>query len=304
MAFPAYSRWTDCIPNLEVWKNSAVVQLGGERITVAGSMIRRLAGAYQRLFARPCFYEAHVLALRIACKGLGMLNSNPNTNGEFWFLATYGPAFRVILDVGANTGQFAERALISCPNASIYCFEPHPKSVEALLRRFRSESRVRVVDKAIGCSSGRAHLFDHADQQGSEHATLVRGVIEHIHQASVASVQVDEIPLDEFVAQEHLDRVDFIKIDVEGSEGAVLRGAATTIGEFKPAAIQLEFNDMNLLSKYTIIDLVNQLSGYKLYRLLPRALVQLRDPWRLENKVYAYQNLIALRRDAFHDLKS
>jgi hypothetical protein len=67
-----------------------------------------------------------------------------------------------------------------------------------------------------------------------------------------------------------------------------------TITKCRPAAIQIEFNEMNLLSRYSINDLADLLKGYRLYRLLPKALIEIKNAYSLENKIFAYQNIIAL----------
>jgi FkbM family methyltransferase len=258
--------------------------------------MRFFINLYRKLFSRPFFYQYHRMLLRLACKGLGMSSSDPDTNGEFWFLAKYGRDFRVVLDIGAHTGKYAEALLKYCPNAVVLCFEPHPRSNSVLRQKFGNVPRIHIIQKAVGGSSGQLRLFDHLEEQGTEHASLVPGVIENVHRSPSESTIVDVTSLDDFVKVEALTAIDFMKIDVEGGESAVLAGAKATIAHYKPLAIQVEFNDMNLLSKYSLIDLASQLSAYTLYRLLPRSLVEIGDLWNIENKIFIYQNILAMRK--------
>jgi FkbM family methyltransferase len=130
-----------------------------------------------------------------------------------------------VLDIGANVGFFS--LLIAQrvgKTGRVYAFEPVP-SIFARLKEniaLNGFENIVPVQIAISSSSGRANM---AVYHGS--SSLFRRV----------SGEVVEVPierLDDFVEGEGIERVDAIKLDVEGAELHVIRGADKTIRRFKP----------------------------------------------------------------------
>ena len=106
-------------------------------------------------------------------------------------------------------------------------------------------------------------------------------------------IVVNQVKLDSFCEQQMIDEVDFLKIDVEGGELEVLRGASNLLEEKKIKVIQFEFNAMNVLSRSFLKDFYNILGGYAIFRLLPDGLVAL-GAWNPANEIFRYQNLVAI----------
>src|SRR5258708_27076513 len=77
-------------------------------------------------------------------------------------LGLNGLPFKTVIDVGANTGQFAKQISAFFPNANIYCFEPSPQPFEALMAWAKTQAgRVVPFKLAIGDSEGEAELLFH-----------------------------------------------------------------------------------------------------------------------------------------------
>jgi hypothetical protein len=90
--------------------------------------------------------------------------------------------------------------------------------------------------------------------------------------------------------------VRLLKIDTEGHEASVLRGARETIAGRRIELVQFEFNAMNVASRTFFKDFVDLLPGYRFYRLLPDGRVPLRySPHACE--IFAFQNVVAIRED-------
>jgi len=129
---------------------------------------------------------------------------------------------RMIFDVGANCGLFSAFSEISCPDASIHCFEPS-SDLLPIIRRNISSDRVIVHDVAVGDSNGQVEFFVNAKSQQTN--SLNRGAVELFAKTnSIKSKMVDCICLDSFVADKGIKNVDVLKVDVQGYEGAVFRG--------------------------------------------------------------------------------
>lgn len=137
---------------------------------------------------------------------------------------------RLTLDVGANRGMYAAAALRF--SKGVVAFEPQPH-LAALMRKCLPTA-VQIVECAVSDASGIATLFVPLDPRGHAEARIVGGS-EGGERGEHAGVprRVPTISLDQTV-----DRpVGLIKIDVEGHEIAVLRGADGIIGRFRPNVI-------------------------------------------------------------------
>jgi len=136
----------------------------------------------------------------------------------------------VILDVGANIGTHSLEWARLLPSAKVYAFEPSADNIELLIRNVEQSGlgeRVTVVPSAVGDKLGTATFFETDDAAYSSlHDTLRRPVI--------SQYSVELTTIDTFVQVAGLRSVSLIKIDVEGTEDAVIAGASETIGRFKP----------------------------------------------------------------------
>jgi len=123
----------------------------------------------------------------------------------------------VVLDVGAHVGLFTMKARKAVgENGLVVAIEPEPKNAALLSENVRSHGfkNVVVVKKAAGNHKGKVKLYVSLGSRG--HSLLP---------IRPSSIDVDMDTLDNIAAELGLTRVDFIKIDVEGAELDVLKGA-------------------------------------------------------------------------------
>lgn len=156
----------------------------------------------------------------------------------------------VILDIGANIGCTA--ILFGELSKNVYAFEP-------------SQTTFAFLEKNI-LKSGRQNVFLHNIGLGAEVGEFTLtfapsnrsgGFVSNQTQAS-AGHTVEKIvirQLDEVIKPLNLPKIDFIKIDVEGFEGHVLRGATQTLSSYKPIVV-LELNHwcLNAFQRTSIPD--------------------------------------------------
>ena len=88
--------------------------------------------------------------------------------------------------------------------------------------------------------------------------------------------------------------IKFIKIDTEGSELKVLRGATHMLQTGRIKYIQFEFNHMNIISRSFLRDFYELLSAYDIYRVLRDGLVPV--PYQETMEIFAYQNFLAIKK--------
>lgn len=253
---------------------------------------------YQLIFARRMFKMINLIIFNLGLRGLGVLNSeNDRVSGERHLIKKVLPGTikndnPVFFDVGANVGDYTKALLASFPEASIHAFEPHPENYLQLNEQISSD-KVKTHNIAVGKTSGELTLYDRADRDGSRHASLHEAVISEIHKQEVVSVKVTVESLDDFTEKEGIKHIDFLKIDTEGNEFAVLQGASKLLKNGNIGCIHFEFNEMNIVSRVFFRDFRKMLYNYDLYRLLPSGLLPLGN-CPLETEIFAYQNILAL----------
>jgi len=163
----------------------------------------------------------------------------------------------VFLDVGANIGEFSVAMAIAKPFARIIAIEPNAAIRTSLLQNIEINSlgNVMCVPVAFGDASCTQTLYSCDD---SALTSLVAFTPTH-----VATAQVEVCTLDDFVKSQSLNRIDLIKIDVEGYELKVLSGASNSLAQFRPSII-LEIN--SITSKAAGFELTDLFDLLRLHR--------------------------------------
>ena len=136
----------------------------------------------------------------------------------------------VVLDCGANIGTFT-RAALEAGAGRVIAIEPSPRNVRALELNFPNEiesGRVIVVSKAVWHEPGVLPLHSFPNP------VLDSLVMDAREGQESTPVEVPLDTLDAIVAGLDLERVDFIKMDIEGAERNALRGARETIRRHRP----------------------------------------------------------------------
>jgi len=199
----------------------------------------------------------------------------------------------VILDVGANTGEWAWEAATCWPRATIVCFEPSSHAADLLRNRFRTSDRVDVVQAAVGHGEGTAELY--ANSPGSALGSLRPRRLEHFGVNLQPQETVPLMTLDSFLATSELERIDLIKIDVEGFELDVLQGAATVLDLAR--VVQFEWGEASTGSPAHWVDLWYfwRDRGWEIFRITPRGAIRI-PRYHPRDEVMTWTNYLALRR--------
>jgi len=172
------------------------------------------------------------------------------------------------LDVGAYIGILS--VLMSrCvgPSGRVIAFEPNPeaRSHLATLLQVNGAGNVEVVPKAVAGSDGRAQFFQVLARDVRRECSTLEVGAAHFYLANVKRrlIEVPTVTIDNFLDAHGL-APSLIKIDVEGSEGAVLAGAMRTLRRLHPT-IQLELHDIARYHTPRIMELLHS-CGYRISR--------------------------------------
>jgi FkbM family methyltransferase len=174
------------------------------------------------------------------------------------YLLDYLENSEVILDIGANIGQTSFNIIGTQQkkglNPVVHAFEPYPQTFKKLEtnKTLNSGISVKTYNLGLGRKKGMLHM--------TQHSPLNSGGF-RMTDESDNSISVPVISLDEFVSENQLTKIDFIKIDVEGFEVQVLEGALETLKTFRPILV-FEYSLENInAQKGTIENMLKQLSG-------------------------------------------
>lgn len=150
---------------------------------------------------------------------------------------------RTVLDVGANRGQFALVAAHRWPSARLICFEPLPAAVARLVDVLATTpASVEVRDVALSDAPGEAKLHvSRADDSSSLLPIGVRQPATFPGTDEVGVIAVRAARLDDEVDDSELDRPVLLKIDVQGGELHVLRGATATLRHVDVVLVECSF---------------------------------------------------------------
>jgi FkbM family methyltransferase len=264
-------------------------------------MIYFILDIYALLFSRRTFSRFNKLLFLMGARGLGILNyKNAYLTGEGPFLRAFLKQLdhynSTVVDVVANSGQFAAWVIRNTNFLKVVSFEPHPASIKHFQDANLPRDRVELVGKGLSSEPRNTVIYDYSDTkyEGSQHASLNKEVFTKLLKLEKPlTVDIVLSTLDcEF--SETCPSICLLKIDVEGHELSVLRGGSKLLHKVKPPAILIEFNEMNAVSGTHYRDLVEYLGGsYLPFRLLPGGgLLPLDGQSPLYTELYAFQNIV------------
>jgi FkbM family methyltransferase len=156
---------------------------------------------------------------------------------EFQHLEKFLDPSGIFVDIGANTGIYTIKAakFFTGKGGVVIALEPFPDVLAILYHNILANGfdNVRLRSFCVGERAHAATLWMNFNRPASF------SIVQRDEKASYLSTLI--LTLDEAFAWEGLDRLDYIKIDVEGAEAQVLSGAMKTISKYRPI-IQMEVN--------------------------------------------------------------
>lgn len=151
----------------------------------------------------------------------------------------------VVIDVGGHSGQFTKVFSRLARNGHVYTFEPGDYAFSILKKTqfFHRWHNVTLIQKGLSTTTEQQEF--HVPLKGS--GSIGFG-ISHIapktdqeKTRNRLTQTIQTMKLDDFITQEHIPRVEFIKIDIEGHEWQALQGMKETLARFKPG-VMVELN--------------------------------------------------------------
>ncbi len=184
-----------------------------------------------------------------------------------------GREVKVIFDGGAFDGGTALEYASRFPQATVYSFEPFPQSFANVQRAVSQTPRIKPINLALAEQVGPRTF--HSNRDGATNSLLPNApeITKHLPTEWVVptgSMTVQCTTADAFAAEQKIDKIDLLKLDVQGGELLVMAGAEELL---RRRAIDLIYTEVNYAETYAgaarYYDLFSHLEarGYRLYGL-------------------------------------
>lgn len=242
---------------------------------------------FRNFFSRPLFQPFFEFCLFLSLKGMNVGDGHsPKTSGEenvFLFLKKNTALdTAVVFDVGAHTGEWLEMCRKHLTQATVFCFEPSEKSFEVLSQK--KNPHTTFVQQALGDHAGTVLLTAQTSGDSQSHITT----------SSKNATAISMTTLDAFCKKHNVQKIDLLKMDVEGYELKVLHGAREMLQKGAIRCIQFEFGSLSEEQpslKEFFETLGNQ---YAFYRILKKGLRPI--SYRHFFEIHTTTNFLAVRK--------
>src|SRR5258705_2792814 len=253
---------------------------GKDRMTISDELALPLQSSSE-------LYVPHIGWLRYPSSDIVLLHLREGSFEfrEQAFLWSFLREADSFLDIGAHCGLFSALASqMIGENGRILAFEPNPDILPFLVANTERD-KVDVHAMALSDASGEATLW-----QGGSSDTALSSIAYELPNAKHSTVKTQT--LDDLLATIDVGQVALAKVDVEGSELKLFRGARQTLKKKSVLAFVVEFTEENMRkSGYSALQLATQLIeyGYQPYKLATEAADLI--PFEVQESI-EYENIL------------
>ena len=164
-------------------------------------------------------------------------NGDEATNGESFLLRRAAPHLRVAFDIGANLGNWSALLLAENPHCSVHAFEASPRTFPNLQKRLGAHANAHLHAAGMGERPGTLAFHDYGENSGLSSFVSRES---SVGQKPERIIDVPVTTVDAFCAENRIEQIDFVKVDTEGYEMAVLRGMSAMLERRRIALCRLD----------------------------------------------------------------
>ena len=275
------------------------------------STVRRAAGTATDLACRAAGRRQVVRAARFVLWRARLdVPNDLRTNGESslqrWVLNLSPPGQEIhVIDVGANVGRWSVAMLGAAQESGrsgdlrMHVFEPSAYTFGRLAATLHGQ-KVKLQRMAMSDRSGSSLLHVMAPAAGTNSLHAPHGV-----SSGALTEEVTTTTLSSYAEQAGLDQLALVKIDTEGHDLAVLRGARQLFAEQRISVAQFEYNHRWIYARSYLHDAFELLEplGYRVGKLTPAG-VEFYPSWDAELETFVEGNYVACRQAIAKQLPS
>ena len=199
-----------------------------------------------------------------------------------------------VFDVGANIGNYSKSlSHLFGDKTIIHSFEPSKKTFEIYLETTSKTPNITPNNIGLGDFENKTILY--SDLEGSGLASLYNRNLEHFGISMDKSEEITISTIDIYCNKNNIERIHFLKLDIEGHELNALKGAEKMINKNAIDFIQFEFGGCNLDSRTNFQDFFYLLKDkYRIYRILSNGLLEILE-YKETHEVFITINYLAER---------
>ncbi len=224
------------------------------------------------------------------------------TNGELnliKFMAFNSTKESIFFDIGANVGDWSAELLRASYKGALYPVDPLKRNLTMVTARLQPNNCQKVVTSELALSDyeGTAKFYTNVHLENSGHDSL-SDMAEIGYHEKTDEIEVQVSSLDRLCGELGVTQIDFVKIDVEGHEFNVLKGAKNLLSKRAIKFIQLELGHAMRANRVYFHDVFVFLDefNYVPFVIIPRGVRRLEFTPFLENR-YSFVNLLFVRKD-------
>jgi len=232
-------------------------------------------------------------------------NCNFDTNGENKFIEHIFIEFnkeskkKIIFDIGANIGEYTQmmnkKSIEMNVDICFYLFEPTKKCFNKISEKFTDNEKFTLNNFGVSNINDTAKIY--YDKEESGLASLYQRNLDSYNIKLSHSEEIKLRRIDEYIKQEELQHIDFVKIDIEGHELKAFDGFGEYLNSDFIDYIQFEYGGANLDSHTSLMEIYDFLTkkGFVIAKVMKNGL-EIRDykPY-MDN--FSYANYVAISKN-------
>ncbi len=230
-------------------------------------------------------------------------NANFDKNGEKVFIDFLLTSFKngrggekVVFDIGANIGDYSEmiknKAKLLNLDIELHLFEPTKSCFETISQKFKDDINVFLNNFGVSDKNGEATIF--YDKEKSGLASLYQRNLDIYSLQLNQTESIKLIRLDNYIEENNINHINFIKIDIEGHELKAFEGLGKYLNCGFIDYIQFEYGGANLDSHTSLMEIYKFLQerGFKIAKVMRKGLeIRKYSPF-MDN--FNYANYVAI----------
>jgi FkbM family methyltransferase len=215
------------------------------------------------------------------------------TNGELDFIKKNKENFKIIFDVGANIGEWTALVSRIIPESRIYSFEPSKQTFETLSKT-KFNDKVSLHNIGLGEKNETKDFFIYG-KDSTLNSVFSRDIENEKYRQNTQIEKAVFETFDSFCLKNNIKDISFLKIDTEGNELSVLKGAEQQIKDGKIGSIQFEYGGTYIDARILLKDVFKFFEDkpYVIFKMMQKRLKKI-NFYEEDFENFQYANYVAI----------
>ncbi|MCW8826094.1 MAG: FkbM family methyltransferase, partial [Gammaproteobacteria bacterium] len=206
--------------------------------------------------------------------------------------------FKTVFDVGGNVGDYSLLLRKYFPNAAIHTFEIIDDNIVTIQEKNAGDNNITINSFGLSNENGTIDVKYYGKGSG------LNSLHDYPHSGESVWKECEIRKGDDYVQENGIESIDFLKIDTEGSENLVLEGLLDTLKNRDVKVIQFEYGYINIISKFLLYDFYQFFDelGYTIGKIYPKR-VEFKE-YSLKDENFFGPNYVAVKKSETEIIES